>query len=123
MQSLQPLSRTLACRQAPRCLSRRAEQCFHDSAIRHSGHSRWSTIKHDKAKADAGRNKRNSIFAQELALASKCGFYLSLFVLFLLFLPFSDVTMPIISKLLSPTNPSQKYLAQTQTRTRASQIS
>ncbi|EME47538.1 hypothetical protein DOTSEDRAFT_117673, partial [Dothistroma septosporum NZE10] len=36
-----------------------------------SGHSRWSKIKHEKAKVDAGKNKQRSIFAQELATASR----------------------------------------------------
>ncbi|KAK4505400.1 hypothetical protein PRZ48_003363 [Zasmidium cellare] len=36
-----------------------------------SGHNRWSKIKHDKAKADAGKNRQRSIFAQEIATASK----------------------------------------------------
>lgn len=37
-----------------------------------SGHNRWSTIKHDKAKNDAVKNKQTSIFAKEIAAASKC---------------------------------------------------
>ncbi|KAL1306362.1 hypothetical protein AAFC00_005075 [Neodothiora populina] len=67
MQSLQPL------RQAPRCLSRRLQQChlLHTTAAFQSGHSRWSKIKHDKAKVDATKNKNRSVFAQEIALASK----------------------------------------------------
>lgn len=36
-----------------------------------SGHSRWSKIKHDKAKVDAGKNRQRSIFAHELATASR----------------------------------------------------
>ncbi|KAF2219392.1 transcriptional regulator TACO1-like protein [Elsinoe ampelina] len=44
---------------------------FHHSAITFSGHSRWSTIKHDKAKNDASKNKQRSQFAHEIATASK----------------------------------------------------
>ncbi|QIX01384.1 hypothetical protein AMS68_006901 [Peltaster fructicola] len=36
-----------------------------------SGHNRWSKIRHDKGKNDAARNKQRSIFAQELATASR----------------------------------------------------
>ncbi|KAF2165036.1 hypothetical protein M409DRAFT_24423 [Zasmidium cellare ATCC 36951] len=36
-----------------------------------SGHNRWSKIKHDKAKVDAGKNRQRSIFAQEIATASR----------------------------------------------------
>lgn len=36
-----------------------------------SGHNRWSKIKHDKAKADASRNRQRSLFANEIALASR----------------------------------------------------
>ncbi|KAK5122864.1 hypothetical protein LTR85_003779 [Meristemomyces frigidus] len=38
-----------------------------------SGHNRWSKIKHDKGKADAVKNRQRSIFAQEIATASKLG--------------------------------------------------
>jgi transcriptional/translational regulatory protein YebC/TACO1 len=37
-----------------------------------SGHNRWSTIKHDKGKNDAQKNRLRSILAKELMLASKC---------------------------------------------------
>ena len=36
-----------------------------------SGHNRWSKIKHDKGKNDAAKNRQRSIFAQEIALASR----------------------------------------------------
>jgi YebC/PmpR family DNA-binding regulatory protein len=64
---------TQPCRLAYRCLSRRATSIrnFHDTASCPSGHSRWSKIKHDKAKVDASKNKARSIFAQEIATASK----------------------------------------------------
>lgn len=71
MQSVQSLAPS--CRQGYRCLSRRATQIrsFHHTPAAESGHSRWSTIKHDKAKADATKNKQRSVFAQEIATASK----------------------------------------------------
>ncbi|KAF2398247.1 glucose-1-phosphate adenylyltransferase [Trichodelitschia bisporula] len=43
------------------------------SCARASGHNKWSTIKHDKAKNDALKNKKRSVFAHELELASKLG--------------------------------------------------
>jgi YebC/PmpR family DNA-binding regulatory protein len=48
-------------------------QCraFSASAAQLSGHNRWSKIKHDKGKADALKNRQRSIFAQEIATASK----------------------------------------------------
>lgn len=36
-----------------------------------SGHNRWSKIKHDKGKNDAIKNRQRSVFAQEIATASK----------------------------------------------------
>lgn len=36
-----------------------------------SGHSKWATIKHDKAKNDAAKNKQRSIFSHEIILATK----------------------------------------------------
>ncbi|CEP64135.1 post-initiation translation factor DPC29 LALA0_S10e03246g [Lachancea lanzarotensis] len=38
-----------------------------------SGHNKWSTIKHDKAKNDAERNKLFNKFANQIALAVKLG--------------------------------------------------
>nr|POE53321.1 putative transcriptional regulatory protein [Quercus suber] len=46
-------------------------RCFVTSPAGASGHNRWSKIKHDKAKVDATKNRQRSIFAAELALASK----------------------------------------------------
>jgi transcriptional/translational regulatory protein YebC/TACO1 len=37
-----------------------------------SGHSKWSTIKHDKAKNDALKNKVATIHAKAIAVATKC---------------------------------------------------
>lgn len=50
-----------------RCQSR----SFAASTPLQSGHSRWSKIKHDKGKNDALKNRQRSIFAQEIATASK----------------------------------------------------
>ncbi|KAF2478877.1 DUF28 domain protein [Neohortaea acidophila] len=36
-----------------------------------SGHNRWSKIKHDKQKVDAAKNRQRSLFAHEIAHASK----------------------------------------------------
>ncbi|KAM0713392.1 hypothetical protein Q7P37_010354 [Cladosporium fusiforme] len=44
---------------------------FTTTPIPPSGHNRWSKIKHDKGKADAHKNRQRSIFAQEIATASK----------------------------------------------------
>lgn len=44
---------------------------FATSTFLQSGHSRWSKIKHDKAKVDAGKNRQRSIFAHEIATASR----------------------------------------------------
>jgi YebC/PmpR family DNA-binding regulatory protein len=46
-------------------------RAFSVSAAQPSGHNRWSKIKHDKGKADAYKNRQRSIFAQEIATASK----------------------------------------------------
>lgn len=43
------------------------------SSVVRSGHNKWSTIKHDKAKNDAERNKLFSKFAQRISLAVKAG--------------------------------------------------
>lgn len=50
-----------------RCQSR----SFVTTVRSQSGHNRWSKIKHDKAKVDAGKNRQRSIFAQEIATASR----------------------------------------------------
>ncbi|KUJ20062.1 YebC-like protein [Mollisia scopiformis] len=49
----------------PRCLQ------FSTSATAQSGHNRWSKIKHDKGNADAKKNAERSLFARDIALASK----------------------------------------------------
>lgn len=57
-------SRAFIC---PQCRLR----AFSTATTLTSGHNRWSKIKHDKGKADAVKNKQRSIFAQEIATASK----------------------------------------------------
>lgn len=71
MQSCQSIVRPG--RQTYRCLGRRATsfRSFHEATVCQSGHSRWSKIKHDKAKVDSSKNKARSVFAQEIATASK----------------------------------------------------
>ncbi|KAF2156258.1 DUF28-domain-containing protein [Myriangium duriaei CBS 260.36] len=49
----------------------RQTRSFHSGCVSSSGHSRWSTIRHDKAKNDAVKNRQRSVFAQEIATASK----------------------------------------------------
>ncbi|CAK4034382.1 related to yfcA [Lecanosticta acicola] len=51
----------------PRCRSR----AFTTTRPVQSGHNRWSKIKHDKAKVDAGKNRQRSIFSSEIATASR----------------------------------------------------
>jgi len=46
-------------------------RAFTSATTPQSGHSRWSKIKHDKGKADAQISRARSIFAQEIAQASK----------------------------------------------------
>lgn len=54
------------------CRQCRQTRVLSTSASLQSGHSRWSTIKHDKAKNDSLKNKQRSVFAHEIANASKC---------------------------------------------------
>jgi YebC/PmpR family DNA-binding regulatory protein len=44
---------------------------FSNISTVYSGHNRWSKIKHDKAKADASRNRQRSLFAKEIETASR----------------------------------------------------
>lgn len=56
-----------------RSLTRSPPKCraLSTTSTNFSGHNRWSKIKHDKGKADAHKNRQRSIFAQEIATASK----------------------------------------------------
>lgn len=49
-----------------------AAAAFSTSAHSRSGHSKWATIKHDKARADAKKNKQRSMLAQQIELVSRC---------------------------------------------------
>ncbi|KAI9718906.1 MAG: hypothetical protein M1812_003790 [Candelaria pacifica] len=51
--------------QCPRC------RAFTTRSSVWSGHSRWSTIKHDKGKNDAAKTKQRNVLSQELMQASK----------------------------------------------------
>ncbi|KAH8695100.1 DUF28 domain protein [Talaromyces proteolyticus] len=44
---------------------------FSTSAVVASGHSRWSTIKHDKAKNDKAKSKERGLLTQEIITASQ----------------------------------------------------
>ncbi|VVT44717.1 uncharacterized protein SAPINGB_P000509 [Magnusiomyces paraingens] len=46
---------------------------FHATPCTSSGHSKWSTIKHDKAKNDAARNKLATKFGGQIAVAARVG--------------------------------------------------
>lgn len=37
-----------------------------------SGHSKWSTIKHDKAKNDKAKSKERQMMSKEIASATQC---------------------------------------------------
>lgn len=52
-------------------LQLRGSRCFSLTSSLYSGHSRWSKIKHDKAKVDASVTKQRSTLTQDLQLASK----------------------------------------------------
>ncbi|EXJ83706.1 hypothetical protein A1O1_07330 [Capronia coronata CBS 617.96] len=43
------------------------------SALRLSGHNRWSKIKHDKGKADAAKSKAKTMLSHEVITASRLG--------------------------------------------------
>ncbi|KAF5097339.1 hypothetical protein D0Z00_002429 [Geotrichum galactomycetum] len=51
----------------------RAAAPFSTTAVVQSGHNKWSTIKHDKAKNDAQRNKVNLKCASLIAVAARVG--------------------------------------------------
>jgi hypothetical protein len=69
-----------------RCLSRRRPQfasvgtfrtlqdnpqSFSSTAFKTSGHSRWSTIKHDKAKNYKAKSKQRVVYSDEITLSSR----------------------------------------------------
>ncbi|KAF2263669.1 YebC-like protein [Lojkania enalia] len=48
-------------------------RCLSSSAPRWSGHSRWSTIKHDKGKNDVAKSKQRSILTADVSRAVRVG--------------------------------------------------
>ncbi|KAJ5669328.1 Transcriptional regulator TACO1-like domain 2 [Penicillium macrosclerotiorum] len=44
---------------------------FHTSSLRLSGHSKWSTIKHDKAKNDKAKSKDRQVMSKEISSATQ----------------------------------------------------
>lgn len=38
----------------------------------YSGHSKWATIKHDKARNDAHKNRERTVMAKEIVNAVRC---------------------------------------------------
>lgn len=53
-----------------------SERFFSSASVLCSGHSKWSTIKHDKAKNDAAKNKMATKFSSQITIAVKCKFIL-----------------------------------------------
>lgn len=53
-------------------LGRTPIRLFSTTSVTLSGHSKWSTIKHDKAKNDAEKNRVANKFANAIAVAAKC---------------------------------------------------
>ncbi|KAF2826542.1 YebC-like protein [Ophiobolus disseminans] len=65
-----PLFRAAAaactCRRAPRQL-----RCLSSTPVSQSGHSKWASIKHDKAKNDAGKSKQRATLTRDISQAVK----------------------------------------------------
>ncbi|KAI5301697.1 hypothetical protein KEM56_001454 [Ascosphaera pollenicola] len=75
---LLPLSSSSASSSARHSLLRAAAaptttRWFSSSSLFQSGHSKWSTIKHDKAKNDKAKSRERSIISKDLIAASKQG--------------------------------------------------
>jgi YebC/PmpR family DNA-binding regulatory protein len=63
-----------ACRHATRPRELRIPgqvRCLSSTTSLHSGHSKWATIKHDKAKNDAGKSKQRSLMTRDITNAVK----------------------------------------------------
>ncbi|KAF1967360.1 YebC-like protein [Bimuria novae-zelandiae CBS 107.79] len=60
-----------ACRRAPRAAPFEQARCFSSSPATFSGHSKWATIKHDKAKNDAGKSKQRALLTNDITHAVK----------------------------------------------------
>ncbi|AET41116.1 post-initiation translation factor DPC29 Ecym_7274 [Eremothecium cymbalariae DBVPG len=52
---------------------RHTNRCMHTTVVAKSGHSKWSTIKHDKAKNDSLKNNLFNKYANRIAVAVKVG--------------------------------------------------
>jgi YebC/PmpR family DNA-binding regulatory protein len=48
-------------------------RCLSSTTSLQSGHSKWATIKHDKAKNDAGKSKQRSLLTRDITNAVKLG--------------------------------------------------
>ena len=44
---------------------------FHSSASLFSGHNRWSTIRHDKAKNDKAKSKERQVIVKDISSATQ----------------------------------------------------
>jgi len=65
-------------------LGRIPTRLFSTTSISLSGHSKWSTIKHDKAKNDLQKNLISNRCANAISVAAKGEFYKKINVLFLI---------------------------------------
>lgn len=57
---------------------------FSSSAPFLSGHSKWSTIKHDKAKNDKAKSKERQMMSKEIASATQCKYIVRMHHCFML---------------------------------------
>lgn len=46
-------------------------RAFSGSSVRLSGHNRWSTIKHDKAKNDKNKSKERQLISKDIRNATR----------------------------------------------------
>ncbi|KAL5450466.1 hypothetical protein PMIN07_008832 [Paraphaeosphaeria minitans] len=60
-----------ACRRPSKVARFEQARCFSSSPAVFSGHSKWATIKHDKAKADAGKSKQRALLTNDITQAVK----------------------------------------------------
>ncbi|KAK3217239.1 hypothetical protein GRF29_1g2391556 [Pseudopithomyces chartarum] len=58
-------------RRAPRPARTEQSRCFTSSPAASSGHSKWATIKHDKAKNDAGKSQQRALLTNDITNAVK----------------------------------------------------
>lgn len=52
-------------------LQRNAYRGFTSGSVRFSGHNRWSTIRHDKAKNDKLKSKERQLVSKEISSATQ----------------------------------------------------